>query len=265
MAIAGSAVTWQRIPRRLVKFAVLVWPLAFWQVVASARLLPPYVLPLPASVVRALWLGREFIAANLAVTLQEIGLGFALATGGALFWAVVFSSIQRIRRAVYPLMVAANVAPKELLGPIFILWFGFSPLPKVLIAAAVAFFPILVGTMVGLERFDPGLRLVALSMGAGRFKTFISFRLWNALPSFLSSVKLGLTLATVGAVLGEFLGSDQGIGYAIVAAARHLDGPSLWANLGVMVVISLTLVQIIDLIEGGLFRGRNRVRASYAA
>jgi NitT/TauT family transport system permease protein len=232
-----------------------VLPLLVWQIVASRRLLPEYVLPTPVDAASALWRDGTFIGSNLAVTLQEVGLGFGIAVAGALAWSAVFISVPILRRAVYPLMVAANVAPKELLGPVVILWFGFSLLPKVLMAAVIAFFPVLVGTMVGLERFDTRIRLVASSMGASRLKTFFSFRLWNALPSFLSSLKLGLTLAIVGAVLGEFLGSDRGIGYAILSAGRRLDGASLYANLAVLVAVSLVLVGIVERVQRALFKG----------
>jgi NitT/TauT family transport system permease protein len=234
--------------------AAYTWPLMLWQLVFMAQVLPTYVVPAPTEVVASLWRDWEFISGNLTITLQEVLLGFALALVGALAWSAILLASPVLRRFAYPLMVAANVAPKELLGPVAILWFGFSMLPKVLLAAVIAFFPILVGTMVGLEQFDNRLKLVAQSMGASKWRTFFSFRMWDALPSFLSAVRLGLTLAIVGAVLGEFLGADRGLGYAIVSAGRRLDSAALFANLAVMVSVSLVLIGLVNWCERSLIR-----------
>jgi NitT/TauT family transport system permease protein len=166
------------------------------------------------------------------------------------------------RRAVYPLMVSAQAAPKEALAPLFIMWFGFTMLPKILMAAVIAFFPILVSTAVGLERFDRRLRLLAASVGAGPFKTFVSFRAWAALPSFFGSLRLGVTLATVGAVIGEFLGSDDGIGYLVLSASRRLDGELLYASLIILVALCMGLVALVDALESRLLRGVRREQFS---
>jgi NitT/TauT family transport system permease protein len=197
---------------------------------------------------------------NVAVTASEIVLGLGIGIAGALAWAVALVSVGPLRRAVFPLLVAAQSAPKEALAPIFIIWWGFSPLPKVVMAALISFFPMLVATVVGLERFSEQQRLLAASMGAGPVRTLLSFRVWAALPSFLSGVRLGVTLAAVGAVLGEYLGSDRGVGYQILGASRRLDGGLLYASLLALILLSWVLVQLVDLLEAWLLRGTRRGR-----
>jgi NitT/TauT family transport system permease protein len=222
--------------------------------------IPEYLLPAPSRVVEAFSVSPRLFMSNVAVTASEIVLGLGIGIAGALVWAVALVSVGPLRRAVFPLLVAAQSAPKEALAPIFIIWWGFSPLPKVMMAALISFFPMLIATVVGLERFSEDQRLLAASMGAGPVRTLLSFRVWVALPSFLSGIRLGVTLAAIGAVLGEYLGSDRGVGYQILGAARRLDGGLLYASLIALILLSWALVKLVDLLEAGLLRGTRRGR-----
>jgi NitT/TauT family transport system permease protein len=226
-----------------------------WWAATRAWNVPAYLIPPPGDVVRAFSDDPAFFFSNMWVTATEILVGLGLAIVGALIWALLLVSIRTLRRAVFPLMVAAQSAPKEALAPIFIIWWGFSPLPKIVMAALISFFPLLVSTVVGLERFTEQQRLLAESMGAGPLRRLFSFRLWVALPSFLSGVRLGVTLAAIGAVLGEYLGSDRGIGYLILSSSRVLNGGLLYASLIALIVMSWVLVRLIDLTEGWMLRG----------
>lgn len=230
-----------------------------WQVTTLSGDIPAYLLPPPGDAFRAFATAPHYFLANLAITATETGLGLGLAVVGALAWAVTLSAVPFLHRMIFPLLVAAQATPKEALAPIFILWWGYSLLPKVVLSALVAFFPLLLATMVGLERFTPDHRLLATSMGAGRFKTLVSFRIWVALPSFLGGVRLAITFALLGAILGEYLGSDTGVGYQILSASRRLDGGSLYAGLITLIVMSWLLVRLVDLAEACLLRhGRAR-------
>lgn len=235
--------------------AGLVAFVALWQLLVSVTEIPDYLVPTPSQVVEAFTTNPGFLASNMAVTAVEIIVGLGIGVAGAIIWAVVLVSFAPVRRAVFPLMVAAQSAPKEALAPIFIIWWGFSLLPKVVMAALISFFPMLVATVVGLERFTERHRLLAASMGAGRLRTFFSFRLWTALPSFFSGVRLGVTLAAIGAVLGEYLGSDRGVGYLILSSSRRLDGGLLYASLFALIVMSWAFVLIVDLVDRWLLRG----------
>lgn len=233
---------------------------ALWQLLVSLTELPDYLLPAPREVLEAFTADPGFFLRNTAVTAWEIVLGLAVGVIGALVWAIVLVSVPPVRRAVFPVMVAAQSAPKEALAPIFIIWWGFSILPKVVMAALISFFPMLVATVVGLERFTTNHRLLAASMGAGRLRTFFSFRLWTALPSFLGGVRLGVTLAAIGAVLGEYLGSDRGVGYLILSSSRRLNGGLLYASFIALIVLSWGLVRLVDVAEGWLLRGARPAR-----
>lgn len=236
-----------------------------WELVVQIRDVASYVLPAPSAIAESLFSNFSLIVEHALVTAQEIVLGLALATAGALLWAVILIASRPLRRLVYPLLIAAQSAPKEAFAPIFVIWFGFAMLPKILMAALIAFFPVLVATMLGLERFDASHRALAASLGAGKMKTFFSFRIWNALPSFLSGLRLGVTLSAIGAVLGEFLGSDRGIGYLALASSRQLNGELLFASLTALAMITWMMVGAIDLTERLLLKGTNRNRLGATA
>jgi NitT/TauT family transport system permease protein len=231
-----------------------------WQLVVTWGNISDYLLPSPVQVWEAFLESPSAFFSNVGITVREILLGLAIGIVGAVAWAVPLVSSRRVRQVAFPLIVAAQSAPKEALAPVFIIWWGFSSLPKVVMAALICFFPMLLATMSGLERFSEQQRLLAASLGASRLRTLFSFRVWTALPSFLSGARLGVTLAAIGAVLGEFLGSDKGIGYQILSASRRLDGGLMYASLIALILISWLLVGIVDLTEAWLLRGTKRGR-----
>lgn len=214
--------------------------------------IPSYILPTPSGVAAAFMSEFRDIAWNSWITAQEILLGLAIAFICALATAVAILAFPTLRRTLMPLMAAAQASPKEAIAPLLVMWFGFTMLPKVILAAAIPFFPLLIAIVVGLERFDPKVRFLAASMGAGPVRTFFSFRAWSALPSFFGGLRVGITLAAVGAVLGEFIGSDDGIGYLVLSASRNLDGELLYASLVILVALCLGFTAIINAIEGWL-------------
>lgn len=242
--------------------AIWVVTIAGWEWLLSLVEVPTYIVPSPSGVARAFISDIGWIASHSLVTAAEIAAGLGVAVALAVPLAVILVSVPPFRRAVYPLMVFAQAAPKEALAPLFIMWFGFSMLPKILLAAVIAFFPLLISTTVGLGRFDETLRRLARSIGASRTKTLLSFRVWVALPSFFGGLRLGVTLAAVGAVIGEFLGSDNGIGYLVLNASRRLDGEMLYASLIILVALVLGLVWLVDTTEARLFRGASRGAAA---
>lgn len=245
----------QVVRRSLTSLGALALLLLGWWGATQIWAIPGYLLPPPNEVWSSMTENSSFFLENARVTATEIVLGLGLATGAAVVWAAVIVSVEVVRKAVFPLMVVAQSAPKEALAPIFIIWWGFSPLPKIVMASLIAFFPILVATVVGLERFTEQQRFLAESMGAGPMRRLFSFRLWVALPSFLSGIRLGVTLAAIGAVLGEYLGSDQGLGYMILTSARQLNGGFLYGALISLMLMSWIMVRAVDLAEILLLRG----------
>jgi NitT/TauT family transport system permease protein len=150
---------------------------------------------------------------------------------------------------VLPLLVSSQAMPKVAVAPLFLVWFGFGLLPKVLIAFLIAFFPIVISTVVGLAAIEQEKIHLARSMGLGTVATFFKIRLPSALPSVFGGLKISITLAVVGAVVGEFVGGDAGLGYLLMVANGNIDTPLLFAGLIALTVQGVALYFLVELAE----------------
>jgi NitT/TauT family transport system permease protein len=182
----------------------------------------------------------------LITTLEIIG-GFALAgaVGVLLGVAVAWSAV--IARALVPFLVFVNTLPKVAVAPLFLLWLGYGLVPNMLIAALIGFFPVVINTAVGLTQVDDDLLDLGRVFGAPRWKVFLKIRLPNALPFVLSALKITATAAVVGAVVGEFVASQSGLGMVIVNAQTNLNTPVAFAALVWISVVGLALYGAVSL------------------
>lgn len=221
-----------------------------WALVAWAGNVPKYELPSPLAVFNRMvetW-SSQLMSATF-VTGKETLIGFAVATAIAVPISVVMTYSKMAENLLYPLLVSAQVIPKVAIAPLFVVWFGFGLTPKVLIALLIAFFPIVIDTTVGLRSIDPAMLHLARSMGAGELKIFWKVRLPNGLPSFFGGLKVGVTLALIGAVVGEFVGSSDGLGYVLISATGNIDTPLVFSTIVLMSLIGIVLFAALELIE----------------
>ncbi len=150
---------------------------------------------------------------------------------------------------VYPLLVFSQSVPKVAIAPLFVVWFGFGIVPKVIAAFLLGFFPVVVSTVQGFKSVEPDVIDLARSMGANPLKIFLKFRLPQALPSIFSGLKVSVTLAVVGAVVGEFVGSNSGIGFVLQRATGTFDLPLMFAALVVLSTLGVLLFLAVELVE----------------
>lgn len=220
-----------------------------WKAAAHFKLLPAFLLPQPEEVFSVMVKSWRLLLEHTAVTALEIGLGFvlAIAIGIPLGWLIVSSSF--LERTIYPLMVGSQAVPKVALGPLFVLAFGYGVLPKVLLAALVAFFPIAAGTAVGFGALDAGWFLLTRSMRASRLQTFLKLQIPAGLPSIFGGLKVGAALAVVGAVVGEFIGADAGISYLLLIANANRDVATEFACLIVLTLLGVLFYALVVLVE----------------
>ncbi len=183
------------------------------------------------------------------VTTKEILLGYLLSIVVGIPLALAIFLWPAFARSVYPLLVASQAVPKTAIAPLFVIWFGFGLVPKVLVAFLIAFFAIVINTVVGLESVQPEKIYLARSMGLSPLATFLKIRLPQALPAIFGGLKVAITLAVVGAVVGEFVGSDSGLGYLLLQATGSLDSPLLFAGFVPLTLIGAGLFLLIELIE----------------
>ncbi len=228
---------------------VLVVLLVAWWVVAARQVVPNYLVPRPEQVWATLTGEWDFLMRNSLVTLWETVLGFVLAGLIGLGTAVAIAYSKTLERAIYPIVLFAQVIPKIAIAPLLIVWFGFGLTPKIILAVLIAFFPVVISGVAGLRSTDPELLELSATMGASPWQTFRKIRFPNALPHLMAGLKVAVTLAVVGAVVGEFVGATEGLGYVLLVANGNLDAPMLFADLFLMSAIGIALFVVIEAAE----------------
>ena len=227
----------------------LVIVLLFWKLIEISLKLPSYILPSPERVFLVAVENHEILIANLFVTLVEVVYGLSLALTLAVPLAVAMSWWTVIERLMYPALVAFQGLPKSALAPLFIVWFGFGILPKVILVVVIAFFAILVSLFVGLRSIHPDMIDMGRSMGFSRFGLLWKIQLPSSLPSFFGGLKVGITLAIVGAIVAEFMGAQAGIGYLIIVASAQVKTDLIFAALLYISVLGIILFVLVDGLE----------------
>jgi NitT/TauT family transport system permease protein len=209
-----------------------------WKLVIAIFDVSPFVLPQPEDV----WTGvKELVKSDgfwsdVRVTLTETLVGFAIALVLGIVLGTILGRVVWLEQAARPVIVASQVVPKVALIPLFIIWFGFGMTSKIIIVALLAFFPILLNVILGVRSVDTGHRDVMRSLNASRWETFRRLEYPSTLPYILAGMEVGIVFAVVGAIVGEYLGGDQGLGYRIVTSLNNLQAETLFA-----VILVLTL------------------------
>ena len=234
-------------------FAVL---LLAWQLAGPVFGIREYLLPGPVSVVRAALSRTIPWPTHLTITTLEILGGFAVAglAGVLLGVAVAWSPVAA--RALMPFLVFVNTLPKVAVAPLFLLWLGYGIVPNILIAALIGFFPVVINTAVGLTQVDEELLDLGRVFNAPKWKVFAKIRIPNAYPYILSALKITATAAVVGAIVGEFVASQQGLGYVIVTTQGSMNTPVAFA--------ALAWISILGLLLFGAVSAMSRVLAPWA-
>ena len=230
-------------------FVLIVVLIALWDLAIILFKIPPYLIPTPASVVHQLvteW-GR-LLQESAKTTLATVG-GFGLSILIGIPIAMVIAYSRVVESYVYPLLVFSQSIPKVAIAPLFVVWFGFGIFPKVISAFLLAFFPVVVSTVMGFKSVESDMLDLARSMGASRLQTFFKISLPQAMPAVFSGLKVSITLAVVGAVVGEFVGSNSGIGYVLQVANGNFDLPLMFAALVVLSTIGVLLFLVVDVAE----------------
>ena len=223
--------------------------LVLWDLTIRVFHIPPYLIPAPEAVVKQLIVEWPRLLRESAVTTYATLGGFALSVAFGIPMALMIAYSRTIESFVYPLLVFSQSVPKIAIAPLFVVWFGFGIIPKVIAAVMLGFFPVVVSTVVGFKSVDPEMLDLARSMKASWLATFARISLPQALPSIFAGLKVSVTLAVVGAVVGEFVGSNSGIGYLLQIANGNFDLPLMFAALTVLSAIGVLLFVAVDLVE----------------
>jgi NitT/TauT family transport system permease protein len=223
--------------------------LAVWEAGADLFKVPVFLFPPPSAILAAGFENGALLLRESEVTTAEILLGYLLSIVVGIPLAFAIFQWPVFARSIYPLLVSTQAMPKVAVAPLFVVWFGFGFLPKILIAFLIAFFPTVINTVVGLSAIEQEKIFLARSMGLSRFDTFRLIRLPDALPAIFAGLKISITLAVVGAVVGEFVGGDSGLGYQLMIANGNLNTPLLFAGVTALTILGLVLYSAVELLE----------------
>ncbi len=230
--------------RGLMVFAGLM--LAWW--LATLTDIPAFLLPSPAAVVNALWNGRSYLAWHTLITASEIAVGLLVGVtlGALLALAMVFSP--RLQRWLMPLVLTSQAIPVFALAPLLVLWFGFGISAKVAMAVLVIFFPVTSAFFDGLRRVNNDWLDLARTMGASRWALLRHVRLMAALPAFASGLRMAAAVAPIGAIIGEWVGSAEGLGYLMLNANARMQTDVCFAALLILVLMTVLLWLAVDIL-----------------
>ena len=235
--------------RLLIPLAGIFVFLAVWEVAVRVLKVPAYLMPPPSAVFWVFINEYKRLAFHGWVTTYEMLLGYALAVAIAIPLAIAITASQRFDRFVTPQMLFFQVVPKVAIAPLFLVWFGVGTTPKVLVAFLISFFPIVIDAAVGLRSMSAEMRDLARSMGASRWQVFAQFRLPTSLPYLFSGLKVAATLAVAGAVVGEFVGADKGLGYLLLVTNSNMETALMFATIVALTIIGLLFFYAVELLE----------------
>lgn len=220
-----------------------------WELVVRLADVPSYIVPPPSGVAQAFDRDAGLLAHATWITLQEVLAGFAIAVAGGIALAVLLHLSGHLRRALTPLLVASQTVPVIVLAPVLVFIMGYGIGPKLVIVALICFFPIAVNMLDGLRSVDPELALMLRTLHAGPRDVLLRVELPASLPRLFTGIRIAATYAAIGAVFGEWSGSNEGLGFVMLQATPSLETERVIAVVVVLSVLSLLLVGAVGLAE----------------
>jgi putative hydroxymethylpyrimidine transport system permease protein len=219
-----------------------------WEVLARTGSVEDYLLPAPSEVARALVEDRDLLLPDAWVTLREVLLGFGLALVGGVAAAALVHLSPLARRTLYPLVVGSQAIPVIVIAPILVIWFGFGMTPKLIVIALICFFPITVNTLDGLASVDRAQVKMLRTLDASRWQVFRRLELPAAVPYLLSGARVAVAVAVIGAVFGELVGSDAGLGHVIQVGTAQLLTARVFAATLLLAAMGIALFALVGLV-----------------
>lgn len=231
-----------------------------WQILVPVAGLSEFVLPTPFAIAKRIVQEWSLLATHASVTVMEVIAGFSLAVliGIPLALAIFYS--RAFERAIYPLLVALQTVPKVALAPILVLYLGYGWAPKITLAFLISFFPIVISTVVGLQSLDKNLVNLIRSMGANEWQTFFKIRLPAALPNIFGGFKVAVSLAVIGAVIGEYVAAERGLGYLQLQANSLFDTTLNFATVVTISGLGVLLYFALDTVESRVAHRRDAAK-----
>lgn len=237
------------LPAALPAALVALLVLAAWEALVRLFGVPAFLLPGPSAIAGAFWESRDLLLRHAGPTASEAVLGFLVAVVAGALSGLLINRSALAERSLYPWLVVSQTLPTVAIAPILVTWLGYGQLPKVLVVTLFCFFPITVATVDGLRATDPDLVRLMRSFGATRWRIFFMVEAPGALPFLFGGVRLAVTYCVIGAVVGEWVGSSEGLGFLMIQDKAQFEIPRLFAEISLLSVMGVSLFLLVALLQ----------------
>jgi NitT/TauT family transport system permease protein len=252
----------------LILFLRRYWPavlahlalLAAWQLAITWGHVPAFVLPSPGNTLATLWDSHYNWGKHLLATAAEVYGGYLVAVVGGVVLALMTTWSRTINAFLMPVLVTLNMIPKVAMAPLFIVWLSYGIVPNIIITFTICFFPVILNTARGLEEVEPELLDLVRVLKASRWQTFVKIQFPSALPYIFSGMKVAAILAIAGAIVGEFIGSDRGLGFLIESVQANIDTAAMFMGVLLIALIGVSLYVLVLLLERWVVVSDARIR-----
>lgn len=241
---------------KIIPLAFITIIIAVWQYISSRGILPKYILPSPKDIGITLVDILPDLRVHIPVTLWEAFIGLIISILSSIVLAIIMDNVLIIKKALYPLLIISQTIPIIALAPLFVVWFGFGTLPKIIVVVLVCFFPISVNLVDGLASVDPDMFNMMRSMGAKKIQIFRHLKFPFAMSGFFSGLRIAVTYSIMGAVIGEWLGGERGLGVYMIRVKHSYALDKFFASILVIVLLSILLFKLIAFAEYSLLPWR---------
>jgi NitT/TauT family transport system permease protein len=229
--------------------STLLMAAGVWEAWVRLRDVPEYLVPAPSAVVARMAGDPAFFVREGLVTLQGALAGFALGSAVAIALAVAMAHSRFLEKSIFPLAILVKVTPIVAIAPLLAIWFGFGLVPKVFIAALIAFFPVMVNGLLGFRSVNPGALELLQSLAASRLEVFLKLRVPSSLPYLFAAFKVSIPLSVIGAVVAEWFSGDRGLGRVIQVANNNLDLDTAFGAIFSLAILGIGLYLLTAALE----------------
>jgi ABC-type nitrate/sulfonate/bicarbonate transport system permease component len=229
-------------------FIVLVL-LGVWEGYVRLWAVPKWLLPAPSVIAMTLVVIRGLLLDHTLVTFVEVVVGFGLSLFCGVLLACAIAASRTLERALYPFVIASQMVPIIVIAPLLLIWVGYGLTPKVIVVALTAFFPIVVNMVDGLRSVDPDAVNLLRTMGASRWQIFVKVQVPTSLPFLFSGLRVAMAVSVIGAVIGEWMGSSQGLGYLMIRSKPQFLTERVFAAIVILSVMGVALFVLVGVVE----------------
>lgn len=223
--------------------------IAIWEIISRTGSVPSYILPAPSIIIYSLFSNFSLMGRHILVTVYETLVGFIISVFLGIIIAIIMDGLPFVKKVIYPLLITSQTIPIITLAPLFIIWFGYGYLPKIIIVILICFFPISINLLQGLGSVDIELINLLKSMGASKYQIYKIVKLPASLPSLFSGLKIAATYSIMGATIGEWVGGKDGIGVFMLRAKYSFATDKVFGAIIIITVLSICLLKLIEFIE----------------